>query len=289
MIKWKEWTPEDRQMQRLVWIFVRYAMWDGLTWVAKKPTLDIFDEPDEAWYALEQMPSTIPMPTTPQYYVFVGMNKILISLGRDLSVDDVVKMEVAKVVNLTPTWTMQDACIISLDHVVIVNVDKTSSQVIVNHTPPLKFDQDSGGIEALIATFSPLELHPAQLLPNNSIFPFEIVENIFKFLVLAGGRTAIANFAGACKLFSRIVRYGTVKIDGCLVLTFPTVCPGLFHGLDENGSVELFTLEYLGVYELVKGEKNLKVLADGVNLGLSEKDLNYVKECALTDPRVSRK
>jgi len=74
-----------------------------------------------------------------------------------------------------------------------------------------------------------------------------------------------------------------------VVLTFPTGCPGLFYGLDENGSVKLFSLEYLGVYELVKGEKNFKVLADGVNLGLSEKDLEYVKECALTDPRVSRK
>ena len=37
MIESGRWRPQDRAMQALVWLFVRYAMWDGLTWKEEKP------------------------------------------------------------------------------------------------------------------------------------------------------------------------------------------------------------------------------------------------------------
>ena len=36
MIESERWRPQDRAMQALVWLFVRYAMWDGLTWKEEK-------------------------------------------------------------------------------------------------------------------------------------------------------------------------------------------------------------------------------------------------------------
>src|SRR5271169_1566830 len=82
--KWDEWTPMDRQMQRLMWTMVRYSMWDGLSFVPKYIMEDDNDDRwwgldvNPAWEELEQLSSTIPMPAEPDYYVLTGTNKILI-------------------------------------------------------------------------------------------------------------------------------------------------------------------------------------------------------------------
>lgn len=293
-LNWQRWAPADRGMQRLVWLFVRYAMLDGLTWVVKKHFHSIFDRYDEYWDGLEEMPSTIPMPAAPQYYVYVGMNKILISLARCLDVEDMVKMEVAKVINLTPPGTVQNACIISLDHLIIVTADKSSSQVHVYHTLPLKFEVDnqshSAGIEALIGTFSPLEWHSSRLVSeyDKVVLPPEIVDQIFQELFLAGDRMAITNFALVCKSFSQMVRDRTVKVGSCLMLTFPTARRGWFYGFDENAKLQLFGVSDVRNYKYVKDSKRLKILADGVNLGLSEKVLRVVEMPALLDSKDQR-
>src|SRR5579859_325571 len=54
------------------------------------------------------LPGMVPMPSTPQYYVVVGTKKILVSLAVNLDIDDVVRMEVAKVVNLTSRGAVQE-------------------------------------------------------------------------------------------------------------------------------------------------------------------------------------
>ena len=278
---WEGWTPRDRQMQRLSWTIVRYAIWDGLTFVSNPIHVD--ENESDYWDELDELPQAIPMPTEPEYSVLLGTNKILISLATDLDVDDVLKMAVAKVINLTIQGTTQVACIISLDHVVIVTVDKLSSRVIVSHTEPLAlYKANFAGLKALIATLSPTKPNPVWDFSNNGVLPVEIVEIIFKFLVLSGGVETIGNFARACVLFSRIVRHHTVKIGSYLLLNVATTCAGVFYGLDEKGSMELFAPNSVEDRNLRKGVKDVMVLADGVNIGFSEYNLVCVKDCALT-------
>jgi hypothetical protein len=262
--KWLEWGPSDRQMQRLVWSFVRYAMWDGLAFVKRNRQIQ--------WDEGEHPPTTIPMPTESDYYVLVGTNKILISLATNLGVEDIAKMAVAKVINLTPEGTVQLACVISLHEMIIVNIDKSSPQVCVSRTGSLAFaPPQSDGVKALVATFSPLS-HPILHLPNNGILPVETVEHFFKLLVLTGGVTTVPNFACACKLFSEIVRCRTVKVGRCMVLNFPMSRRGVFFGLGEKRSVELFRLQWDGNEE-EKVTRPFKILADGVNIGFEIVDL----------------
>jgi hypothetical protein len=215
------------------------------------------------------------MPTESDYYVFVGTSKVLISLATDLDVEDIAKMAVAKVINLTPEGTVQLACVISLDEIILVNIDKTSPRVCVSRTEPLCFDRpQSDGLKALVATFSLLPSHPAHDLPNNGLLPVETVEHIFKLLLLTGGVETVPNFACACKLFSKIVRYRTVKVGRCMVLNFPTSRPGVFFGLGEKRSVELFRLQWSdGNYMEEKVRRSFQVLADGVNIGFGIDDL----------------
>jgi len=280
--KWAEWTPMDRQMQRFVWTMVRYSIWDGLSFVSKYNDLVDFDPfwgPDvnPAWKELNQLPSTIPMPSEPDYYVVTPTNKILISLATHLDVEDIVKMAIAKVINLTSEGTVQLACIISLDHIIIVNIDKTSPQVIISHTELL--DLDGRGAKALIATLSPTYSHPASHLPNNGVLPIETVENIFKFLLLTGDVKTVRNFACSCKLFADIVRYRSVKIGRCTVLNFPTSRAGVFVGLDEKGNVEFYRLYWVRdvEYEPPKKTRSFRMLADDVNIGLGEYELISIK------------
>jgi hypothetical protein len=284
----KTWRPVDWEMQRFVWMFIRFSMWDGMSWLEGRPHKDrkfLQELLDDI------LPRTIPIPTTPQYYVHVGTNKILVSLARELHLKDLVRMEVAKVVHLTPTGTVQDACIISLNRVVIVNINKTSSKVRVKHTPPLRFDwRHPGGIKALIATFSPLESYSAPLVSKTlPSLPAEIIEDIFKFLSRTSDRTTISNFACVCKSFSKMVRSRTVKLDRCLVTTFPTKYPKVYYGFDEKGKRRLFLIEDNIVYQPKKKCISVNALADGLNLGLSMKyHWTYIlDESAFEDTKVN--
>ena len=278
--KWDEWTPADRQMQRLVWTFVRYSMWDGLTFVSEyrdyaKKNWSWWQEVDPVWKELEQLPSTIPMPTEPDYYVLTGTNKVLVSLATNLDEVDTVEVAVAKIINLTPEGTVQVACIISLQYIVIVNIDKTSPQVIVTHTQPLDYGV---GMKALIATLSPPYSHPSHHLSNTGVLPIEIVEHISKYVLLTGHVKTITNFASTCKLFAEIVRFRAVKIGRCVLLNFPTSQPGMFWGLDEEGGVELYRLYYVAD-GLEKQRRSFRISADGVNIGFGEYDLISLKDC----------
>ena len=277
MIESERCRPQDRSMQRLVWLFVRYAMWDGLTWKEKEPYHRPSSDGDTFIMALNSrrdLPGMVPMPSTPQYYVFVGIKKILVSLAVNLDIDDVVKMEVAKVVNLTPPGAVQEACIISIKHVVFVTVNKTSPQVSVTRTPVESLALDSDGLAALIATFSSLKTPYEDDLPNNGCFPYEIVETIFEYLALSNDRQTIANFASTCKLFSKIARHRAVAIGGCLTLNFLSQSwQGLLQALDPSGRAKPLALGRLwSVYLLGKTKlwREVMVLADGVHLGLSK-------------------
>jgi len=214
-------------------------------------------------------PDIIVMPTEPQYYALVGTSKILISLATDLDIDDVVKMEVAKAMNLTVEGSVQVACVMSLDAIIIVTVDKSSSQTLVTHTQPLSFE-NLDGVKALIATLSPLPSHPANRLPNNCSLPVEIIENIFRFLFRTGDRHTIVNFACTCRLFAEIVGHRTIKVGHYLLLNSATAPGGDFFALRKDGSVSLYTLETLGY----SGGTKFKVLTDGVNIGYGMFSLN---------------
>jgi hypothetical protein len=257
-LSWNQATPAGGLMQRFVWMAVRYAIWDGLTFL--DTSKHHFD--DTAWSSEIERPGIIVMPTEPQYYALVGTNKILISLATDLDIDDVVKMEVAKVINWTAEGSVQVACIISLDAIIIVTVDKSSSQTLVTHTQPLSFE-NFDGVKALIATLSPLPSHPANRLPNNSSLPVEIVENIFRFLFLTGDRHTIVNFACTCRLFAEIVRHRTVNVGHYVLVNSTTAPGGDFFGLRKDGSVSLYRLEQPSYC----GGTNFKVLTDGVDIG----------------------
>jgi hypothetical protein len=261
-----------------MWTFVRYSMWDGLTFVSEyrdygKRNWSWWQDVDPVWKGLE-LPSTIPMPTEPDYYVLTGTNKVLVSLA-NLGEVDTVDVAVAKIINLTPEGTVQVACIMSLQYIIIVNIDKTSPQVIATHTQPLLYGV---GIKALIATLSPPYSHPSYHLSNTGVLPIEIVEHILKYVLLTGHVKTIANFACACKLFAELVRFRAVKIGRCVLLNFPTSQPGMYWGLDEEGGVELYRLYYVADGR-EKETRSFRISADGVNIGFGEYDLISLKDC----------
>jgi len=58
-----------------------------------------------------------------------------------------------------------------------------------------------------------------------------------------------------------------------MVLNFPPSRPGVFFGLGEKRSVELFWLQCAGNREEEKVTRPFKILADGVNIGFEIVDL----------------
>ena len=68
-----------------------------------------------------------------------------------------------------------------------------------------------------------------------------------------------------------MVRTRTVKLDRCLVTTFPTKYPKVFYGFDERGKQRLFLIEEFIVFQPKKKFIHVNAVADGLNLGVSVK------------------
>ena len=229
-----EWTIYDVQMQKLVYAFVKCCCWEAIK----------FGEPqrDDVAQSIfsRNLLVDVDFPRQPDYYISAGNRRVLMSLATDLDVDDlqdIRKMSIGKVIKLTRDQTTAVACVISLTHVIIVDIDRTNG-IKVTHTEPLPlFGETSEGRKALIATLSP---HQSRIdlvseFPLN--LPVEVIEQIFKFLVLIprGEIQTIPCFARTCKLFAAIVHDRVVHLPGRTFLTYPTEKPGWVYGIDDGG------------------------------------------------------
>lgn len=229
-----EWTIYDVQMQKLVYAFVKCCCWEAIKFGEAQRddvALSIFSR---------NLLLDVDFPRQPDYYIPAGNRRVLISLATDLDDDDlqdIRKMSIGKVIKLTKDQATAVACVISLTHVIIVNIDRTDG-IKVTHTEPLPlFGETSQGRKALIATLSPHQSRidfVSEFSPNLSV---EVIEQIFKFLVLIprGGIQTIPSFARTCKLFAAIVHDRVVHLPGRTFLMYPTEKRGWLYGIDDGG------------------------------------------------------
>lgn len=234
-----QWTPDDVPMQKLVYAFIKYSCWEAIEF----KSLDFaYDIP-----AARNLLRDVDFPQSPVYYIPIGRIKVLVSLAMNLDRDEILKMEVGKVINLTKDQNTATACIVSLIHAVIVKVDRTKG-IKVTHTPALElFGTSKAGRIALITTLSPhpshldVERFPSEILPN------EIFEIIFRHLAFASdGMQNIASFARTCNLFSAIAHDRTVRLPGRTFLTYPSGNANLVYAIDDDGWRGLY--HFLGCF-----------------------------------------
>jgi hypothetical protein len=271
----KEWLPEDTQMQQLVYTLVKLSTWEALRFPhhsLPKPGHNFHEEPSLAEYLLRD----VEFPREPNYYIPVGHGTVLISLATHLEIADILKMAVAKVITISEDNTTTTACILSLNHVVIVEITKTPTSVQTTHTEPLElFGETSLGRKSLIATLSPNNtLVDKTVMPNINL-PLEIIEVIFRSLVMTpGGFETLPHFAGVCKLFAAIVHDRIIRFSSDRVLlNYPTWLSGCLYGVDNDGWVGLYDLgneRHPVLWSNTERVQRYAVLVDGENFGVGE-------------------
>ena len=231
-----EWGTDDILLQKLIYIFVKYSTWQSVTFDPKRyrhPADDTDLEPP-----INKLLQLATFLSQPEYLIPVGDHKVLILLATHLQMEGVLKMAIGKVVMMAQRNQMQKACIMSLNHVVIVQVDKTSSQVKLRHIRLLKIvGDDLQGKIAFISTLSLLE-YRFELTPKDGNLPVEIIEMIFKELALQpdGGET-ISHFIQTCKMFAKIACHHAVQLPGLILLSHATCLMRSFYGIDNAGRV----------------------------------------------------
>ena len=88
------------------------------------------------------------------YYIPIELDKVLISVAINLDVEEILKMEVGKIINLTKHQKITTACIVFLVHAVIVKIDRTNGIKVI-HTPALElFGTTNAGRIALMTILS---------------------------------------------------------------------------------------------------------------------------------------
>jgi hypothetical protein len=159
----------------------------------------------------------------------VTNGKVLISLATHLDQPGVAEMAIARVVEMVTEVEKQVACILSLQHAIIIEVDKTCSRAKVARTKLLQIPHHKEGLEgtkALVATLSDFSCPISQApfhrkCPSSDrpVVPLEIAEHIFKHLA-NNNPASTFNFAAACKQFAAIVSKHTLSFP--VLHTFPT-------------------------------------------------------------------
>jgi hypothetical protein len=125
---------------------------------------------------------TTAFPRQPEYFIPVGNRQVLISLATHFDNHRIAEMAIAKVVERIPDGSAQTACILSLQHAIILEIDKSCQPTKVKRTKILRILDDDGGekgARALIATlsaYSNLSLHisTSTRLLNAPSFPSKL-------------------------------------------------------------------------------------------------------------------
>ena len=274
-----EWLPEDTQMQQLAYTLVKLSTWEALRFFHRSlpnRRKDYIDDPPSLAQCLLL---DVEFPREPNYYVPVGDGKVLISLATHLEIADILKMAVAKVITMSKDNTTTTACILSLKHVVIVDVVKTPTSVKTTHTEPLElFGETSLGRKSLIAILSPHNTRRDKTVMPNTNLPLEIIEVIFRYLTMTPGAIkTLPHFAAACKLFSAIVHDRIIRVSSDrILLNYPTWLSGCLYGLDDDGWEGLYHFgneRHPVLWSNTKRIKHCTVLVDGANFRIGELQL----------------
>jgi hypothetical protein len=216
-------------------------------------------------------------------------------------------MYLGKAINMVPAGETRTLCIISLRHVIIAKVSKssetpshTSNAESVNivheiaHTEPLPLFTDDPECEksslSLILTLSALAGERREISavvpasPDAPILPYELVEMIFHDLTMTSGNSLV-NFCLTCKQFAAIVRHNTLRVSpDWTILTFHCPAPdGEKKGNGGKSKLEMAptfwvvdhksgeTREMRGTEERwkpwLKNDGMIQPLVDGVDVG----------------------
>jgi hypothetical protein len=300
---WSEYTPFDIRMQKIIYALVKCCCWESLSF---KPTTPLSLTNKEITVDMAPLGTALfhvsAFPRVPTYFIPVTNGNVLISLATHLDKQEVADVAIARVVEMVKEGEKQTACILSLQHVIIIVVDKTYSSAKVARTKLLEIlhkGQGSEGAKSLVATLSnflcPLSVAPF-LNKNPSshrhVVPLEIAEQIFKDLAILHP-SSIFSFAAACKQFAALVSKHTLRFPGCTLFPFdrkhsewlrPCVS-GVIHGtLDaaifyvagqRDGALHMPIYDHVlvsfvssGIFEHFGPRQVYEVLIDGTKSGL---------------------
>lgn len=98
----------------------------------------------------------------PEYFIPVGNRQVLISLATHLDNHQIAEMAIAKVVERISHESVQTACILSLQHAIILEIDKSCQPTKVKRTKTLRILDDdkrqkgSKSIDSHVIRLSPI-------------------------------------------------------------------------------------------------------------------------------------
>jgi len=264
----------------LVYTLVKFSSWDGITF---KEGPRKFGMDDEALAKRLLVKATFP--TVTEYFVPVGVEgkRVLVVLATHLEKEEYMKMAVSKVVGISKKKELTDvtACIMSLCHVIVVEVHTMDSGRYVTHTKPIDIFAKEGR-EALIATLSPPSPPPPSESTAATVLPTEIIEQIFKDLTLTGGVPTIPSFAAATAAFGSIAHDRILQLPGLTLTTFPAPLEQCIFGVHGNGDVGVYHFGDKRYTCLWNQMKSWTVMVDGADLGIGEVSLTPVDVDAAT-------
>ena len=228
-------------MQKLVYLFIHSSYLPAHDFLeAKWPSMS----PGFPQASLHHILQNLDYPRSPIYYIPVGKNKVLISLATHLNNEGILTMEVGRVIGLAEDLpSVTSACILSLEHVVIVRINRLEEgTVAVSHTPAIEIRGSENGRLALASILSPREARSSQdCVLNSTKLPTEIIETIIRYVLLNSGRSKnISSLVQTCRLFKAIVDAHAVRLPGRTYLTLPTEDSEYFYKIEESARQDCF-------------------------------------------------
>ena len=177
------------------------------------------------------------IPSTDMYYV----HGILIHLSSQLDLD--YRRAICQVVKCAKKSGKQEtsACIISLYHIIVLDVTNENGRLHVKHSPPTLLSSRTGRKLLISALYRHSEEASFYTLEAN--LPADIVAEIFKHLFLQpGGVKALPSWRLVCAAFNNLARKHVLQLEGLTILDWADFDNyKRYHGVDQAGEVGVWT------------------------------------------------
>jgi hypothetical protein len=180
------------------------------------------------------------VPSTDMYYVH-GTDGVVVHLSSQLDLD--YRRAICRVVKCVKKSGKQEtsACIISLYHVIVLNVTNENGKVHVKHSPLASLSSRTGR-KLLISVLNPDRIEDASYTLDANL-PAEIIAAIFKHLfLLPGGVKALPCWRLVCKAFNGLARKHVLQLPGLSILDWADFDDyKRYHGVNKAGEVGIWT------------------------------------------------
>jgi hypothetical protein len=231
-----QWGPSDIQFRSLVYAMVklasnsfRFRMCEDRLYSTFNPAYDRGD-----------VLKGYKVPSTDMYYVH-GTGGVLIHLSSQLDLD--YRRAICRIVKCAKKSGKQEmsACIISLYHVIVLNVTNENGKVYVKHSPLTSLSSRTGRKLLISALHRDSEETSFYTLEAN--LPADIIAEIFKHLfLLPGGVKILPSWRLVCKAFNSLARKHVLSLPGLTILDWADFDDyKRYHGVDQAGEAGVWT------------------------------------------------